>query len=235
MEILPRRSIRLSIPYYLVQVSVKGDDENESFFNVTGTELTLANPLWGARYSFRLTCLYRGLELDCGAHGVRAGVPEAPSECFEHGDGCPLAERVRFATPTRLRAAAMTNGSTMITWDDDRDHDEGGGSHRGRGGWRAPLTTLTLVDSKGRRVTVARGDHQVVAALEAEEEFSMMFTPTGDGIKKGRGVRTEATLVMSEFLRRCNYRIGISSPCLFLFCSVDRIEPASFLRLLRQP
>ena len=66
----------------------------------------MSDPLWGARYSFQLTCAYSGLEIDCGEHQSEdpASDPvarEAGRGCFEHGDECPLADRVRFAAPKR--------------------------------------------------------------------------------------------------------------------------------------
>ncbi len=69
---------------------------------------------------------------------------------------------------------------------------------QGEGGWRPPATRLDLLDSMGRKVTAEKGRTEAVAALEAEERFNMVFTPVGEGIEAGRGVRTEAELVKRE-------------------------------------
>ncbi len=182
----------LPVPNYLVTVRI-GDGDSSSpsqdlFFNATSSELTLSDPLWGARYSFSLLCTYRGIELDCGRHDIKAGVPHAKAECFSHDDECPIQDRVRFASPSNLMAASVSNGSTLVSWEEE-----------GQGGWRAPGRSVTILDSKERRVTVARGKGTVVAALDPEEWFSMKFTPLGEGIKGGSGVRTEAILVKSKY------------------------------------
>ncbi|XP_068222697.1 uncharacterized protein [Palaemon carinicauda] len=108
------KDLSLGSTTYLAAITREGGGEDNQMqeMKVNARRFTIPSPLWGAKYTISLKCVYQGFNLSCGNDSINAEV----IGCNPKESTCLLQNQVIFRRPLWLQAAVVDEEKVDLTW-----------------------------------------------------------------------------------------------------------------------
>ncbi|XP_068226858.1 uncharacterized protein [Palaemon carinicauda] len=167
------KDLSLGSTTYLAAITREGGGEGNQVqeMKVNARRFTIPSPLWGAKYTISLKCVYQGFNLSCGNDSINAEV----IGCNPKESTCLLQNQVIFRRPLWLQAAVVDEEKVDLTWSSASS------------GWITSEVILRVVDNDLEEVdtlSLSNKEEKVtVTGVTGGNNYSVTFIPTANSVE----------------------------------------------------